>query len=318
LPRYKAILVIALTLTTLALAQPFTNRKGSLIPRVHAANINRSLVGNFNGWNLTQPSGVNPTITVTHGDIVSVRLTSVDVGHQFVVDVNNNGLFDCTAPAADKCSNMFSTSNPTTYTFTIDFPAGTYTYYCSLHPITMLGTFQVLPLHDVAISGITVSRNFAYAGINANPVKINVTAANIGSGPGSETFNVTALANATQIGRQLITLAAGASLVVSFSLNTTLLVRGSYTLSARASPVMGETNLSNNVLTSSIVYTVKLAGDVNGDCAVNFLDLGRIGTTFLTTIGQTSFDPQADLNNDGAVNFIDLGVVGSNFLKKCA
>jgi hypothetical protein len=81
---------------------------------------------------------------------------------------------------------------------------------------------------------------------------------------------------------------------------------------------MGETNLSNNLVTGSNVYTVKLAGDVNGDCAVNFLDLGRIGSAFLTTIGHTGYDPQADLNNDGAINFIDLGVVGSNFLKKCA
>jgi len=179
-------------------------------------------------------------------------------------------------------------------------------------------TLAVLPLHDVAVLGMTVSRSFAYAGISANPVKINVTASNLGSGPGSETFNVTLLANTTQIGRQLITLGAGASLVVTFSLNTTLLVRGNYTLTARASPVMGETNLSNNIVTGGNVYTVKLAGDVNGDCAVNFLDLGRIGSAFLTTIGHTGYDPQADLNNDGAINFIDLGVVGSNFLKKCA
>ncbi len=169
---------------------------------------------------------------------------------------------------------------------------------------------------DVAIMGIGVSRSFAYAGVSSNPTQVNVTAANLG--PLAETFNVSANANSTIIGTQTVTLAAGATATVIFGWNAQLLPKGNYTLSAHASTVPGEVNLANNALTSSTIFTVRLAGDVNNDCVVNFLDLGKVGAAFLTTIGQAGYDPNADLNNDGMINFLDLGIVGANFLTRCA
>ncbi len=49
--------------------------------------------------------------------------------------------------------------------------------------------------------------------------------------------------------------------------------------------------------------------DINGDHAVNFLDLGLIGSAFLST------PATSNLNNDGTVNFLDLGIVGNVFLR---
>lgn len=55
--------------------------------------------------------------------------------------------------------------------------------------------------------------------------------------------------------------------------------------------------------------------DINGDHAINFLDLGIIGSAFLSTPTSPNWNPGADLNNDGVVNFLDLGIVGNVFLR---
>lgn len=110
-------------------------------PRVNATSTpSISLIGFISAWNNT---GVpNPTITVTQGDTVTIQLSSGDGAvHRFFVDVDKNGMIpDC--PGADVCSNVFPPS--TTLTFTVSFAPGTYTYYCSVHPTTMLGQFVVL------------------------------------------------------------------------------------------------------------------------------------------------------------------------------
>jgi plastocyanin len=184
---------MVLTLAIAGLAPPFMSPRNSLVPQAQAASVILALVGDLSAWNFSSTSGPNPTIAVNQGDAISILLTTVDVLHQFVVDVNKNGLFDCAPPApADKCSAFFGLTTPTTYPFTIDFPPGNYTYYCSQHPLGMRGTFRV-SLHDVAVSGMTVSRNFAYERASSNPITANVNAANLGSQ--SETFTVTAFAN---------------------------------------------------------------------------------------------------------------------------
>jgi len=110
-------------------------------PRVEAASTpSISLVGFISAWNNTNVP--NPTITVTQGDTLTIQLSSGDGAvHRFFVDVDKNGMTpDC--PGADVCSNVFPPS--TTLTFTVNFAPGTYTYYCSVHPTTMLGQFVVL------------------------------------------------------------------------------------------------------------------------------------------------------------------------------
>jgi hypothetical protein len=47
--------------------------------------------------------------------------------------------------------------------------------------------------------------------------------------------------------------------------------------------------------------------DLDGDCVVNFSDLGVLKSVFFTS------DPDADLDGDGSVNFIDLGVLKQFF-----
>lgn len=125
-----------------------------IIPSVHAGTANITLIGSLNGWNYSQPSGNNPTITVRDTDNVFLTLRSTDVQHRFYVDVNGNGIPDCNT--TDLCSATFNSTNPTNYGWIAGLlPQGTYSYYCSYHPVPMHGTIRVI----AGTSDFTVSPN---------------------------------------------------------------------------------------------------------------------------------------------------------------
>ncbi len=54
------------------------------------------------------------------------------------------------------------------------------------------------------------------------------------------------------------------------------------------------------------VLTPPLAGDANGDGAVNAIDLLQIARDWGTHIGEPEYNPDSDLNGDGQINAIDL------------
>lgn len=150
--RTVIILITALLLGGGILASP----QISIIHDAAAATDTIVLVGAVVGWN-SSTTHPNPTITVTQGDVVNLVLSSSDGAlHRWFVDVDKNGATpDC--PGADVCSNAFSSSTPMTFTFTVNFAAGTYTYYCSVHPTTMLGQFVVNP--PTSVGGTTLPSN---------------------------------------------------------------------------------------------------------------------------------------------------------------
>jgi len=104
------------------------------IPRAHST-VSITLVGctvpatgcSSAGW--WEGSVLNPTITVSQGDTVSLTLQSADrIGHQFIVDVDHTG----TCSTTDPCSQPFSSI--TMLTFTANMAPGTYDYACTIHP----------------------------------------------------------------------------------------------------------------------------------------------------------------------------------------
>jgi hypothetical protein len=141
--------------------------------------------------------------------------------------------------------------------------------------------------HDVAVTNVTSYKTVIGRGYCST---INVTVANLGGY--SETFNVTAYANATVIATIAnINLAGGNSVVQTIVWNTTGFAYGNYTLKAVAENVL-DANISNNNFTDGWAI-VSLLGDLTGG-----------------TPNPYDFVP------DGKVQIVDVSVVAKFFGQK--
>ena len=121
------------------------------------------------------------------------------------------------------------------------------------------GVVQVATvIHDVAITDVVPSVVWAYQGW---PVSVQVTASNLGNV--SEDFDVSAYYDSSVIGTQHVAgLASDTSMVLTFDWNTTGLSEGYYTMSAQASLVPHEFNVSNNVFVDGQVLILTQIRDV--------------------------------------------------------
>lgn len=173
--------------------------------------------------------------------------------------------------------------------------------------------------HDVGIANVTIDCSVVWY---FAPSRINVTVTNYGSN--DETVNVTVYMNSTAVKEVdgIILTSGNSSFVFSFLWDGRDLLTtwyGSYILSAYAHPVLGETNISNNNFVEGIVKLTK-RGDVNGDGAVNVLDLAMIASHLgkIPPFGYYQppiFEPipfRIDSNNDGKINVLDLIVVANS------
>jgi len=118
---------------------------GPIFHAVHASNVTIHLVAYYaSGWNGTT-TNPNPPITVQQGDSVTIVWSNGDTGgvpHQFLLDVDKDGFTDVSdcSPTADPCTGTSTTTGTVTFTAST---AGSYTYYCTVHPMTMVGSFVV-------------------------------------------------------------------------------------------------------------------------------------------------------------------------------
>jgi hypothetical protein len=176
--------------------------------------------------------------------------------------------------------------------------------------VTALSVMRVSPpvyLHNVAITETALSKTIVGEGYD---VRINVSTLN--NGIFTETFNLTAYVNETEIGTVEVTLESDSSTTVYFVWNTSGFARGNYTIEAHAWPVTGENGTEDNTFTFPPVK-VAIPGDVNGDDIVELSDFFITSQAFGSTLHSSHWNPNADINGDGYVELMDFWIMSQHF-----
>jgi len=145
----KTLLLVAIGLSILAFAGSAPVAAASA-PGVSnpAGAVSITLYGSFSapagwGWAVTNISNPGPTLTVHQNDVITFHLFSHDaMSHLLVIDLDNS----MTQNAGDQSSVSFTSGTvATNFTFTAA-TAGTFNYFCGIHPFTaMHGSLVVQP-----------------------------------------------------------------------------------------------------------------------------------------------------------------------------
>lgn len=184
----------------------------------------------------------------------------------------------------------------------------------SLNPVVEDGFFATL-IRDVAIVFVNVtSSNKVYPGRN---VTIEVVAMNRGNLT-TDTFNVTLHYDSNTIERKTVTVGPWSNITLTFHWNTAGLTPcNNFTIWAEASQVPYEINLGNNVFYDGWVK-IKMIGDVNGDGAINILDLVAITSCYGAREGDPNWNPEADLAPPwGRIDILDVVTCSSRYGQHC-
>ncbi len=177
--------------------------------------------------------------------------------------------------------------------------------------------------NDIAVTNVTTSGTIVRQGYNC---AINVTVENQGSS--LATFDVAVYCNNTAIQTQSVAnLPSGISIAVAFSWDTTGFPCGSYTVSANATIVLGETDTADNTFTDGTVLLTFLS-DITGPAEPDHLPDGLVDMWDFDLIslayGKTSADLDweeytiADIIGpeglpDGRVDIRDLNCCGLQY-----
>jgi len=187
------------------------------------------------------------------------------------------------------------------------------------HAIDYLGDiefqFRWTEPPDITVTDVTTSKTVVGRGYSVN---LTITVEN--QGDSAATFNVTTCAdlNAVFLGDEIIigsqrdTLSSGNSTTVTFTWNTSGVVKGSYTISAKAIILPGETYTIGNTQIDGTV-TVTFPGDVNGDYKVRVDDILDIALAFGSDYPDISYKPNLDINGDGKIRIDDVLTATVNF-----
>jgi len=168
-------------------------------------------------------------------------------------------------------------------------------------------------IRDVAVIDVTPEVNSAYQGWL---ILINVTVLNKGNV--TETFDVKAYYDSELIGIVTINdLAPGENITTTFNWDTKNVTPCyNYTISAEATPVPYETNLTDNFLEDGKVK-IKIMGDINGDGVVDLYDAVELADAAGSWFGHPRWNPNADFNLDKFIDVFDAVILSRNSGKTC-
>jgi hypothetical protein len=180
-------------------------------------------------------------------------------------------------------------------------------------------SLEAAVLHDVAVTDVVPDNDWVYQGKLCH-AGVNVTVANLGEATENFTvslyaLNATAMPANVTIGTQQVTnLPPNGTLLLRFLWNSAGAQPSHlYNITAVASTVLGEINITNNVMSSPVLVKVRLLGDVNDDGSVNILDAILEAKAFDSSPGDPNWNLAADVNNDGIVNILDTILIGECF-----
>jgi len=181
---------------------------------------------------------------------------------------------------------------------------------------TLQAMFKPLNVgHNIATKWVA-SKTVVGQGLN---LSVQVTVLNTGSY--AENFSVTAYLSSTQITPQNITLDSGAYMTLTFTMNTSSISKGNYTIWAYSSPLFDETETADNNCTGGWVLVARV-GDLNGDDKCDGRDL-IIGSRAFGSYGPDYYYPgspatlgwnaNADITDDNKVDGRDLIIMSRHF-----
>jgi hypothetical protein len=264
-------ILLTLSIIPVPLLGPIVPR----IPRAHAATDAITLRGFANtGWNgSTNP---NPTITVHAFDSIRLSVGTADnLAHQFLLDGNNDGSGTTDCPSPDPCSAVVPPS--TTYPFSVsNIAANTYTYYCTVHPLSMHGMFVILP--DFSISANPSTLNIPTGSFGTSQMTLNSNGFS-----GAVSLSATVVPSSSTITTTLkpasLTLSPGGSGTSTLNVTTTPFTPlGSYSVNV--------TGTSGALSHSTIVTVMVTSGTIGGTATTNRhgLTLPLVGLASVITV----------------------------------
>jgi plastocyanin len=232
------------------------------------------------------------------GSTLSIDVTVENEGN--VPETFNATVFYDDTPIETKTDISLGAGLSTVLTYTWNttgMNAGTYTLKVQATTVpgetetsdnTLVNGQVILSTHDIAVTQVTAAPTSVNVG---ETVYVDVTVLNQGNE--TEVFSVTAYYDDTVAETETgISLSAGESDVVALSWDTTGVTEGTYEISAEASPVPGETNVTNNRF-------------VDGTVTLTSLQAPTASFTFSPTAplaGETvSFDASASVDPDGTI-----------------
>ncbi len=165
--------------------------------------------------------------------------------------------------------------------------------------------------HDIGVTSTKASKTLVGQGYG-----LSIDATMFNYGDSTETFNITAYANTTEIWALCalveITLTSRNSTTLTFTWNTTDFSYGNYIISVVADNVPGEADVSDNTRIAGTVH-VGIPGDVTGDYYVGIDDIFEIASRFGEDLGSLGWDGKYDITNDAYVGVDDIFIAASHF-----
>ena len=168
-------------------------------------------------------------------------------------------------------------------------------------------------VNDVGVRSLSATPSLVRS---SYPVNITTLVSNFGDS--SETATLTLLANTTSMNTWSLNLRPGQSQTLYFNW-TSAQPWGRYRITAGLISISPSENLANQGDDSLAFGPLRVSppGDVNGDGAVNILDLALIAFCFnQTPLPGTTCNQYVDVNHDGKINILDLAQAAFYYNKK--